>query len=238
MKLDILAFAAHPDDVELCCSGTLIKHALKGQKTGVVDLTRGELGTRGTSEIRTRESEAASVIMNLSARENLGMPDGFFDASRENRIAIVRMIRKYKPRIILANAISDRHPDHGRASKLVTDSCFLSGLIKVETDINGEVQEPWRPAAIYHYIQDRFMEPSFIVDISDVMEQRKKAIMAYSSQFYDPESTEPETVISTRQFFDSLTARALELGRIIGAQYGEGFVQERIPGVNDLDDLK
>jgi bacillithiol biosynthesis deacetylase BshB1 len=238
MDLDILAFAAHPDDVELCCSGTLIKHALKGQKTGIIDLTRGELGTRGTAEIRSSESAAASVIMKLAARENLGMSDGFFEPTKENKIAIVRMIRKYRPRIILANAISDRHPDHGRASKLVTDSCFLSGLLKVETELDGKVQEPWRPKAIYHYIQDRFMEPSFIVDISEVMEQRNEAIRAYSSQFYDPDSTEPETVISTRQFFDSLSARALELGRVIGVDYGEGFVKERIPGINDLDDLK
>jgi N-acetylglucosamine malate deacetylase 1 len=237
MKLDILAFAAHPDDVELCCSGTLIKHALKGQKTGVVDLTRGELGTRGTAEIRDTESAKASEIMMLAARENLCLADGFFDITQDNKIAIVKLLRKYRPDIVLANAVFDRHPDHARASKLVSDACFLAGLTKIETDYDNKRQEAWRPRSVYHYIQDRYMKPDFIVDISDVMNKRNEAIAAYSSQFYDPESQEPQTPISTKQFFDFLSSRAHDMGRIIGTEYGEGFVVERVPGVPDLNSL-
>jgi len=235
MKIDILAFAAHPDDVELCCSGTLIKHAQKGHKTGVIDLTRGELGTRGTADTRTEESKIATQVMNLSVRENLDLEDGFFESNSKNKLLVVQMIRKYRPDIVLANAVYDRHPDHARASELVSDACFLSGLIKIETSLNGELQKAWRPKVVYHYIQDRYIKPDFIVDISDVFEKRNEAIKAYGSQFYDPNSKEPQTVISTKQFFESLSARALEMGRIIGAEYGEGFVTERIPGVSDLD---
>ncbi len=238
MKLDILAFAAHPDDVELCCAGTLIKHSNAGYKVGIIDLTQGELGTRGTAEIRALESSKASKIMNLSVRENLNLGDGFFSLSNENKMKIVEMIRKYKPETVIANAIYDRHPDHGRASELVSDGCFLAGLVKVVTRHNGEVQEAWRPKVVYHYIQDRFIQPDFIVDISTVYSERVEAIKSYSSQFYDPESNEPETAISSKQFFDSLQARALELGRIIGCEYGEGFTVERIPGINMLSDIK
>ncbi len=237
MKLDILAFAAHPDDVELCCSGTLIKHALKGQKTGVIDLTRGELGTRGTAEIRDSEADKASQIMKLSARENVGLKDGFFEITNDNKLSIVKLIRKYRPGIVLANAVFDRHPDHAKASSLVSDACFLAGLTKIETISEGSKQRAWRPNFVYHYIQDRYMKPDFIVDISDVIDIRNEAISAYSSQFYDPNSKEPETPISSKQFFDFLSGRSSDMGRIIGKQYGEGFVIERIQGVTDLDSL-
>ncbi len=234
MKLDLLAFAAHPDDVELSCAGTLIKHAEAGYKTGVVDLTRGELGTRGSAAIRDAEAQLAGQVMGISFRENLGMKDGFFELNEENKLAVVRMIRKYRPEIVLANAIDDRHPDHGRGSKLVSDACFLSGLIKVVTRLDDREQEAWRPKAVYHYIQDRTMRPDFIVDISGTMEKRVKAIMAFSSQFYNPNSTEPETAISSKLFLEGLKSRALEFGRLIGAEYGEGFVAERTPGIDDL----
>jgi bacillithiol biosynthesis deacetylase BshB1 len=237
MKLDILAFAAHPDDVELSCSGTIIRHIAEGYKVGVIDLTRGELGTRGSAEIRDGETIEATKILGIHARENLGMADGFFEQNQENKIAVVKMIRKYQPEIIIANAISDRHPDHGRASQLVSDSCFLSGLIKVKTQYEGVEQLPWRPRAVYHYIQDRYHKPDFIVDISNYMEQRIASLKAFKSQIYDPDSKEPATVISSRQFFEALSARALEMGRIIGVEYGEGFVTERIPGVSDMFDL-
>ncbi|MBL0341942.1 MAG: bacillithiol biosynthesis deacetylase BshB1 [Bacteroidetes bacterium] len=238
MKLDILAFAAHPDDIELSCSGTIIKHISLGLKIGIVDLTQGELGTRGSSELRALEAAKASAIMGISVRENLCMADGFFDLSQENKLAIVAQIRKYRPEIILANAISDRHPDHGRASKLISDACFLSGLIKVKTVFNGTEQEAWRPKSIYHYIQDRYFKPDFIVDISKFIDKRNEAILAYASQFYDPTSTEPMTAISTAQFMDNLKGRAIEYGRIIGVEYGEGFITERVPGINNLFDLK
>ncbi len=238
MKLDLLAFAAHPDDVELSCAGTLIKHAEAGYKTGVIDITRGELGTRGSAAIREKEAQEAGKIMGISARENLDMKDGFFELNEENKMAVVKMIRKYRPEIILANAIDDRHPDHGRASKLVSDACFLAGLIKISTQVDGNEQQAWRPKAVYHYIQDRRMTPDFIVDVSATMEKREKAIMAFASQFYDPASTEPETAISSKLFLEGLKSRALEFGRIIGAEYGEGFVVERTPGVDNLFNLK
>jgi len=234
MKLDLLAFAAHPDDVELSCAGTLIKHSEAGYKTGVVDLTKGELGTRGNAELRAQEAAVASQIMGLSVRETLNMPDGFFAVDELNKMAVVRMIRKYRPEIILANSIYDRHPDHGRASKIVSDAVFLSGLVKIKTSVDGTDQQAWRPKAVYHYIQDRMMKPDFIVDISEVMEKRSAAIHAFSSQFYNPASNEPETAISSKQFLESLTGRALEMGRTIGTAFGEGFVVERTPGVSDL----
>src|SRR5688572_2995966 len=234
MKLDLLAFAAHPDDVELSCAGTLIKHSDAGYKTGVIDLTKGELGTRGNAELRAQEAANAAKIMGLSVRENLDMPDGFFEVNEPNKMAVVRMIRKYRPEIIIVNAIYDRHPDHGRASKIVSDAWFLSGLIKVITTVDGKEQDAWRPKAVYHYIQDRMMKPDFIVDISEVMDKRSAAIHAFSSQFYNPSSTEPETAISSKQFLESLTGRALEMGRTIGTAFGEGFVAERTPGVSDI----
>lgn len=234
MKIDLLAFAAHPDDVEISCAGTVIKHLQAGYTAGIIDLTRGELGTRGSAEIRDKEAAMASKIMGLTIRENLKMADGFFNESEENKLAIVKMIRKYQPEIVLANAIFDRHPDHGRASKLVSDACFLSGLPKVKTTLDGIEQTAWRPKAVYHYIQDRTMKPDFIVDISEVMEKRMEALKAYSSQFYDPNSNEPVTAISTTQFMDSLYGRANEYGRIIGVAYGEGFVAERTVGIDHL----
>jgi len=238
MKLDILAFAAHPDDVELSCAGTLIKHIEAGYKAGIIDLTRGELGTRGSAEIRDKEAQKAGAVIGIHARENLGMRDGFFEINEENKLAVVRMIRKYRPEIILANAIDDRHPDHGRGSKLVSDACFLSGLIKVSTQLDGKIQEAWRPKVVYHYIQDRNMTPDFIFDVTGTMEKRVQAIMSYSSQFYNPESNEPETAISSKIFLEALKTRALEYGRLIGAEYGEGFVAERTPGVTDLFHLR
>ena len=238
MKLDILAFAAHPDDVELSCSGTLIKHIHAGLKVGIVDLTMVELGTRGSAEIRASESAAADAIMGISIRVNLGMADGFFELSAENKLLVVQQIRKYRPEIILANAISDRHPDHGRGAKLVSEACFLSGLQKVITLMDGIDQQPWRPRAVYHYIQDRYFKPDFIVDISEYIEKRKEAIMAYGSQFYNPDSKEPVTAISTTQFIDNLNGRAVEFGRIISVDFGEGFITERVPGIDNLFDLK
>lgn len=237
MKLDILAFAAHPDDVELSCSGTLIKHVKAGRKAGIIDLTRGELGTRGSAEIRASEAAEAAAVLGLSIRENLEMADGFFDLSQGNKLEVIKRIRKYRPEIILANAFDDRHPDHGRASKLVSDACFLAGLTKIETTHEGATQHAWRPKAVYHYIQDRYFRPDFIVDISEHMEQRVAALKAYKSQFYDPNSKEPVTAIATQQFMDNLLGRAGELGRIIGVEYGEGFQVERIPGVKDLFNL-
>lgn len=237
MKLDLLAFAAHPDDVELSCAGTMIKQMQAGYKTGIIDLTRGELGTRGSAAIREQEAALATKILGLSVRDNLNMRDGYFEVSEENKLAIVKMIRKYKPEVILANAPSDRHPDHGRASKLVSDACFLSGLIKVSTSMDGKEQEVWRPRAVYFYIQDRRLDPDFIVDVSDVMEKRIEAIMSFSSQFYNPASTEPDTAISSKQFLEGLKSRALEFGRLIGTEYGEGFITERTPGVNDIFQL-
>lgn len=234
MKLDILAFAAHPDDVELSCAGTIIKHINAGYSAGIIDLTRGELGTRGSAVIREQEAAEATKIMGVTVRENLNMKDGFFEMNEENKIAVVKMIRKYRPEIILANAFSDRHPDHGRGSKLVSDACFLSGLIKVITSLDGKEQEAWRPKAVYHYIQDRRIQPDFIVDISSTIDKRVQSIMAFSSQFYNPDSPEPETMISSKLFLEGLTSRAMEFGRIIGVEYGEGFVVERTPGIKDL----
>lgn len=238
MKLDILAFAAHPDDVELACSGTLIHHIKKGYKAGVVDLTRGELGTRGTPEIRAEESKVASAILGISVRENLNMKDGFFVQDEEHLMKLIQVIRKYRPHIVFANAISDRHIDHGRAAKLEADACFLSGLRKIETfDADGKPQEAWRPKNVYHYIQDNFIKPDLVVDITNEWEQKMECIRAFKSQFYDPASGEPETPISSRDFMDFLPARSLDFGRIIGARYGEGFTT-RTPGVDDLMLLK
>ncbi len=237
MKLDLLAFGAHPDDVELSCAGTMIFHREAGFKTGIIDLTPGELGTRGNSEIRAKEAATASKILGLSARENLNMRDGYFEINEENKLAIVKMLRKYRPEIVLANAPHDRHPDHGRASKLVSDACFLSGLIKVSTAMDGKEQEVWRPKTVYHYIQDRRIDPDFIIDVTQVMEKRIAAIMSFSSQFYNPDSKEPDTAISSKQFLEGLTSRALEFGRLIGTEYGEGFVVERTPGIKNLFQL-
>jgi bacillithiol biosynthesis deacetylase BshB1 len=238
LKLDILAFAAHPDDVELGCSGTLIKHQNLGLKIGVIDLTKGELGTRGNAALRAVESNKASQILKLTARENLGFADGFFKNDEEHLIPIIQKIRKYNPNIILANAIEDRHPDHGRAAKLVADACFYAGLIKIKTfDENGLAQQVWRPKTLYHYIQYNYIKPDFVIDISNEMDTKIEAVMAYSSQFFDPNSSEPETPISSLAFLDSLKERAKDLGRMINVNYAEGFTAARLVGVNKLSDL-
>ncbi len=238
MKLDILAFAAHPDDAELSCIGTLIKHIKAGQKAGIVDLTRGELGTRGTSEIRDQEAAHATRIAGLHVRDNLGLADGFFRGDRKSLLKIVEAIRKYQPEIVLLNAVHDRHPDHGRGSNVASEACFLSGLKKVKTvDENGDPQKAWRPKVVYHYIQDRFIAPDLVVDISDVWEQKQECIRAFRSQFFDPNSVEPDTYISSPEFMQFLEARAQEMGHSIGVKYGEGFTKERNVGVNLLTDL-
>jgi len=237
MKLDILAISVHPDDVELSCAGTIIKHIKAGKKAGIIDLTRGELGTRGSGDLRIKEATAAAKVMGLSARENLGMADGFFEYNKENQLAIVRMVRKYQPEIVLANALEDRHPDHGKAAKLIKDACFLAGLVKVETSLDGAQQAKWRPKHVYHYIQDRFRQPDFVVDITNELDQKMKAIMAYGSQFYDPKSKEPASPISSQDFLESIRGKASVYGREIGVRYAEGFESDRVVGVEDLFDL-
>lgn len=238
MKLDILAFGAHPDDVELGCGGTIAKEVALGKKVGIIDLTRGELGTRGSAEIRDLEAGAAAKLLGVSTRENLNMRDGFFVNDEEHQLAIIRMLRKYQPEIVLCNAIDDRHIDHGKGSKLVSDACFLSGLTKIETSYDGKSQQAWRPKLVYHYIQWKNIEPDFVVDITGYNDKKIDAILAYSSQFYDPNSKEPETPIATKNFLESLNYRAQDLGRLVGADYAEGFTVERYLAVNTLADLK
>lgn len=238
LKLDILAFGAHPDDTELGCGGSIIKHIKQGKKVGVIDLTEGQLGSRGSIEQRYKEAAKAAEIQGLSIRENLGMEDGWFRNDKDAQDKVIEMIRKYKPEIVLANAISDRHPDHGRGANLVAEACFYSGLLKVETFHKGVKQDAWRPAALYHYIQDYHIEPDFVIDVSDYWDQKIEAVLAFSSQFYNPESNEKETPISSKSFMDFLAARARTIGRPIQAEYGEGFTCTRYMGVNDLFDLK
>jgi bacillithiol biosynthesis deacetylase BshB1 len=237
MKLDILAFGAHPDDVELGCSGTIAKEISLGKKVGIIDLTRGELGTRGSVAIRDEETQKATQILGISIRENLNMRDGFFVNDEKHQFEIIKMIRKYRPDIVLCNAIDDRHIDHGKGSKLVSDACFLSGLRKVETSIDGIVQEAWRPKVVYHYIQWKNIEPDFVVDISEFFDVKTASILAYSSQFYDPNSNEPVTPIATKNFLESIHYRTQDFGRIIGVEYAEGFTVERYLAVNSLSDL-
>jgi N-acetylglucosamine malate deacetylase 1 len=237
MKLDILAFGAHPDDVELGCSGTISKEISLGKKVGVIDLTRGELGTRGSVAIRNEEARKAGEIMGIVVRENLDMRDGFFVNDEKHQLAIIKMIRKYRPEIVICNAIDDRHIDHGKGSKLVSDACFLSGLRKIESTVDGALQEPWRPKVVYHYIQWKNIEPDFVVDISAFIKIKTAAILAYSSQFYDPNSNEPETPIATKNFLESIHYRSQDLGRLVGVEYAEGFTVERYLAVNSLSDL-
>ncbi len=237
MKLDILAFASHPDDIELSCSGTIISHIKQGYKVGIVDLTKGELGTRGTPEIRLKESEAASKVMGIHARENLGFKDGFFVNDKEHQLEIVKMIRKYQPEIVFANAISDRHPDHGKGADVVRDAIFISGLRMVATELDGESQEPWRPKVVYHYIQNNYINPDVIVDISEHWEGKLASIKAFKSQFFDPNSKEPQSFISSPEFMNFLEARAKEFGHAINSKYGEGFTVARKIGVKNLFDL-
>lgn len=238
MKLDILALSAHPDDAELGCGGTLIKHVKAGLKVGVVDLTRGELGTRGTSEQREAEAAEAAKIMGLSVRANLGLPDGFFRNEWEHQLKVVEALRTYRPDILLANAIYDRHPDHGRGAEIAQSAVFLSGLPKIKTtDAKGKPQEPWRPKALYHYIQSQPVKPDFVIDISAEWEKKMESIRAFRTQFYDPASKEPATYISTPEFLSMLEARAIDTGHAIGVKYGEGFVTRRWLGVQKLTDL-
>jgi bacillithiol biosynthesis deacetylase BshB1 len=237
-KIQILAVAVHPDDVELCCSGTLMMEKLKGKTTGVLDLTRGELGTRGTPELRLQESAAASRIMDLDIRENLGMADGFFQNNEENQRKLIRCIRQYQPEIVLSSALQDRHPDHGRAGKLISDSCFLSGLRKISTkDAEGREQEQWRPKYVFHFIQDRFYPPSFVYDITPAFDRKLESIRAYNSQFHSTtyEKSEPQTYISGPEFLDSIIGRAQMLGKMIGVKYAEGFISEKMIGISNLD---
>ena len=238
MKLDILAFGAHPDDVELGCSGTIAKEISLGKKVGIVDLTRGELGTRGSVEIRNSESANAATILGVLVRENLDMRDGFFQNNEENQMKIIGMIRKYQPEIVICNAIQDRHIDHGKGSKLVSNACFLSGLRRIETVVEGEIQNAWRPKVVYHYIQWENISPDFVVDITGFIDKKMDAILAYSSQYYDPKSKEPESPITSKNFLDSVKYRAQDLGRIVGVDFAEGFTVERYLAVNSLGDLK
>jgi N-acetylglucosamine malate deacetylase 1 len=237
MKLDILVFAAHPDDAELSCAGTILLEISKGKKVGIIDLTRGELGTRGSAALRDKEAMAAGKILGIHVRENAMFADGFFQNDEAHNLELVKFIRKYQPEIILANAIHDRHPDHGRGSELASRACFLSGLRKVKTSLGNKDQKEWRPKAVYHYIQDRYIAPDFVLDISKHWDKKVKAIKAYKSQFYDPLSKEPQTYISDPEFFSFIEARAREMGHSIGAKYGEGFTKEKQIGVRDLFDF-
>ena len=238
MKLDVLAIGSHPDDVELGCSGTLINEVKKGKKVGIVDLTQGELGTRGTVQTRYDEAANAAKIMGITVRENLKMRDGFFKNDEEHQMQLVRILRKYKPEIVIGNILEDRHPDHGRGGWLTYDACFFSGLRQVKTTgDDGQEQEKWRPKLLLHYIQDRFYEPDIITDVTEVWEQRMAAIRAYKTQFYEPNSDEPQSYLSSPEFIEALTARARLLGKRIGVKYGEGFLSKKSIGIKDLDSL-
>lgn len=237
MKIDILAIGVHPDDVELSCSGTLVKHIALGKRAAILDLTLGELGTRGNAELRTKEAMASAKIQGLTFRKQLDLKDGFFESNEASQRAIIEVIRECQPEIVLCNALADRHPDHGRAAKLEADACFYSGLVKIETTYEGKKQQAWRPKAVYHYIQDNYMEPDFVVDVSEHIEKKRAAIMAFSSQFYDPNSKEPETPISNKYFMEAVDAKMILFGRSIGVHYAEGFVASRYIGVKNLFDL-
>ncbi|MBD0277815.1 MAG: bacillithiol biosynthesis deacetylase BshB1 [Flavisolibacter sp.] len=237
MKLDVLAIGVHPDDVELGCSGTLIKEIKRGKKVGVIDLTEGELGTRGTVSDRYEEATEAAKIMGVTVRENLKMRDGFFKNDEEHQLQLIRVLRKYQPEIVFGNVLDDRHPDHGRAGKLIYDACFLSGLSKIETFVDEIPQNKWRPKYLFQFVQDRFYEPHILIDISDVWEQRVNSIKAYKSQFFNPDSREPQTYISSPEFLESVTARARLLGKRIGVQFAEGFISHKSIGIQNLDAL-
>lgn len=238
MKLDILVIASHPDDAEISCAGTIARHVALGHSVGIVDLTKGELGTRGTVEIREKEAAASAKILGVTVRENLGLKDGFFQNDPTHQLAVIRALRKYRPSIVLANAVYDRHVDHGKGASLAYDASFLSGLVRIETvDEDGRKQQPWRPSAVYHYIQSLYIEPDFIVDISDYWQVKMQSIAAFKSQFFDPSSDEPETFVSNPGFVKMLEARAIDWGYAISAKYGEGFTTRRYPGVKSLFDL-
>ncbi|MFN5983841.1 MAG: bacillithiol biosynthesis deacetylase BshB1 [Fluviicola sp.] len=237
-QIDILAFGAHPDDVELSAAGILLAHKAKGYSIGIIDLTEGELGTRGTVETRYSEAKKSAEILGLSARVNLNLGDGRFQNTPEEQAKIIEQIRRFRPKIVLCNAPSDRHPDHGRGSKLVADACFFSGLRKIETEWEGEKQEVYRPEFVYHYIQDYFIEPDLVIDVTEFVDTKIECIKAFNTQFYSPDSKEPVTPISGEHFFEFIRSRMSGLGRFIGAQYAEGLICARTPGVKDLFDLK
>jgi N-acetylglucosamine malate deacetylase 1 len=238
MKLDILLMAAHPDDAEMSCGGTIAMQISKGKKVGILDFTRGELGTRGTPAIRAAEAKAASEILGIHARENLGFRDGFFVNDEAHQMKVIEVIRRYRPEIVLANALDDRHPDHPKAAQLAKVACFLSGLRMIETiETDGSPQAAWRPKQVYHYIQDRWLKPDFVVDISDYWEVKERSIRAYRSQFYDPTSKDPESYLSSPEFMEFLKARSQEFGHTIGVKFGEGYISDRMLGVSDLFDL-
>lgn len=238
MKLDILVFAVHPDDAELGCSGTILKHIALGKKVGIVDFTRGELGTRGTAETRDEEAAESAKILGLHVRENLRFKDGFFKNDETHQLEVIKMVRKYQPEIILTNALHDRHPDHARAGDLANDAIFLSGLIKVETKLDGVSQAAWRPRLVLQYIQDRYIEPDIIIDITDFIDQKQECIRAFKTQFDSKDNKEPQTYISSPEFLDSVTGRAREFGKQIGVKYGEGFTSRKLLGIDNLFDLK
>ncbi len=237
MKLDILAFGAHPDDVELGCGATLAKEISLGKKVGIIDLTQGELGTRGSAELRLKEAIKAKDILGAMVRENLGFADGFFVNDRTHQLEIIKVLRKYQPDIVLCNAIDDRHIDHSKGSKLVSDACFLSGLLKIKTESDGASQEKWRPKEVYHYIQWKNIKPDFVINVSGFMDKKVASVKAYASQFYDPSSHEPETPITSKNFLESINYRARDFGRLVGVEFAEGFTAERYVAVESLDKL-
>lgn len=237
MKLDLLAFGVHPDDVELGCAGVLVAEKKRGKKTGIIDLTRGELGTRGTAETRDAEAAEAAVILNLDVRENLELADGFFQNDETHQRKVIQAIRKYRPEIVFCNAPEDRHPDHGRSAKLVSDAAFLSGLVKIETEDASGIQKAWRPKYVFHYIQDRFLQPSFVIDVTDSFKEKMDAVKAYKTQFYNGDEKGPQTYISTPEFLEGVEARYKMFGKMIGVTYGEGFITEKMTGLKNLDGL-
>ncbi|WP_300437233.1 bacillithiol biosynthesis deacetylase BshB1 [Christiangramia sp.] len=237
MKLDILAVGAHPDDVELSCSGTIAKEVDRGKKVGILDLTRGELGTRGSAEIRDKEAQAAAAILGVKMRHNLEFSDAFFENNTAHKLEVIKIIRKYKPEIVLCNAVEDRHIDHGKAAQLVGDACFLSGLRKIETIMDGNKQAAWRPKHVFHYIQWKNLQPDFVVDITGYLDKKLESVLAYKSQFYDEKNSEPATPISSSNFLDSITYRAQDMGRLINTEHAEGFNVERNVAVDSIFDL-
>ncbi|MCR9181630.1 MAG: bacillithiol biosynthesis deacetylase BshB1 [Flavobacteriaceae bacterium] len=238
MKLDILAIGAHPDDVELGCGATLAKEIAVGKKVGILDLTRGELGTRGSAEIRDKEAAKAAEILGVTFRKNLEFSDGFFVNNTSSQLEVIKILRKFRPEIVFCNAIDDRHIDHPKGSQLVSDACFLSGLRKIETIFEGNKQNAWRPKAVYHYIQWKNLSPDFVIDVTGFIEKKMEAVMAYESQFFDPKTNEPDTPISSKNFLESITYRARDLGRLAGVEYAEGFTVERAITVNSVFDIK
>ncbi len=237
MNLDVLAFGVHPDDVELSCAGVLLVEKQKGKKTGIIDLTQGELGTRGTAETRKKEAADAALILGVDVRENLNMADGFLQNDPAHQLLVIAAIRKYRPEIVICNAPQDRHPDHGKSAKLVSDAAFLSGLVKIETLENGIAQQPFRPKYVLHYIQDRYLKPDFVVDISSVIETKLEAIKAYSTQFHNPDVAGPQTYISTPDFLESIIYRSKMMGKMIGVKHAEGFLSDKMIGLSSFEAL-